>query len=82
MKDTNWGMVALTAGMMLWPIHLGTRHEPISTLLIFTAIQGVVFWALTRSAAAHIPIGYQIAFSQMMAATISLVGYGIGIAIS
>lgn len=73
----NW-MIAITLAMFLWPIHMGMRHEKLGIALLYSVIQGFIFWFITRDNARHIPKGYQIAFSQMVTITITFIGYVIG----
>lgn len=78
----RYWMAGLTLLMIAWPIHLGMIHDKIGMVLVFAVIQGFVFWYISRDNAPHIPTRYQILFSQMIAISISFVGYTIGISIN
>lgn len=77
-SEWRWDMIALTAGMLVYPAYLGAKVAGFWYMAMYSVVLGLCFAYVTRRETAHIPQAARILFSVVWASFLVAVGYGAG----
>jgi len=78
MAEWRWNMIALTAGMLIYPAYLGARARGFWEVSLFAFILGLCFAYITRGDTSHIPRSARVLFSLVWCSFLVAVAYGAG----